>query len=99
MSLRCSAPPPSSLLLHRIHLPTLKAVHPSCRQRLLRLELMPVTARIVALSAVAVAVCCGSLLFAASVPVQLLEASSHSVVAGKVNRRFTHACTLALMLL
>jgi hypothetical protein len=58
---------------------------------------MPVAARIVALSAFAVAVCCGALLFAASVPVELLEAPAHSVAAGKVSsRRFMYPSSLDL---
>ena len=57
-----------------------------CLLRLLPLVIMPAAARIIALSVFAAAVCCGTLLFAASVPIELLEqAPAHPVDAGKVN--------------
>jgi len=56
-----------------------------CLLRLLPLVIMPAAARIIALSVFAAAVCCGTLLFAASVPIELLEqAPAHPVDAGKV---------------
>jgi hypothetical protein len=45
---------------------------------------MPVAVRLIALSALAAAVCCGALMFAASVPIELLEAPAHPAVAVKV---------------
>ena len=62
-----------------------------CLLRLLHLVIMPAAARIIALSVFAAAVCCGTLLFAASVPIELLEqAPAHPVDAGKVNLHHHH---------
>jgi len=52
--------------------------------RLLSSEIMPAAVRILALATVAVVVCCCALLFAASVPIELLEAPAHTVATGKV---------------
>jgi hypothetical protein len=51
---------------------------------------MPAAVRIIALTAVAVAVCCCALLFAASIPIELLEAPAHAAPTGKVNFSLSH---------
>ena len=65
---------------------------------------MPATARVFALSVVAVAVCCCALLFATSIPIELLEApahtvpAAHNVPAGKVNSSRCPSVSLSLLL-